>query len=111
MPLHPKRERERGFNQAALLAHALARQTGLPLDERSLVRTTHTAQHRAGMDARARRETIESAFQVARPRLVAGARVLLVDDVFTTGATVSACAHALKEAGAAAVFVLTVARA
>ena len=111
VPLHLERERERGFNQAALLAHALARQTGLPLDERSLVRTTHTAQHRAGMDARARRETVESAFQVARPRLVAGERVLLVDDVFTTGATVSACAHALKEAGAAAVFVLTVARA
>ncbi|HYY43089.1 MAG TPA: double zinc ribbon domain-containing protein [Pyrinomonadaceae bacterium] len=111
VPLHPERERERGFNQAALLAQALARRTHLPLDTRSLVRTTHTAQHRAGMDARARRETVASAFEVARPRLVAGESVLLLDDVFTTGATVAACAHALKEAGAADVFVLTVARA
>ncbi len=110
VPLHPARERERGFNQAALLARALARTTGLPLDEWSLGRTTHTVQHRAGMDARARRETVAAAFQVVRPRLVAGERVLLVDDVFTTGATVSACAHALKAAGAVEVCVLTVAR-
>jgi ComF family protein len=111
VPLHPARERERGFNQATLLARAVATRTGLPLDTRSLVRTTHTAQHRAGMDARARRETVAAAFAVARPRLVAGERVLLVDDVFTTGATASTCAQVLIEAGAAAVYVLTVARA
>lgn len=111
VPLHAARERERGFNQAAALARALAQQTGLPCDEWSLVRTTHTAQHRAGMDVRARRETVANAFQVARPRLVAGERVLLVDDVYTTGATVSACAHALREAGAYEVCVLTVAQA
>jgi predicted amidophosphoribosyltransferase len=63
------------------------------------------------MDARARRETVESAFRVERPRLVEGERILLVDDVFTTGATVSACAQALRDAGAQAVFVLTVAQA
>ncbi|PYS91543.1 MAG: ComF family protein [Acidobacteria bacterium] len=111
VPLHPERERERGFNQATLLARALAQQTGLPLDEWSCARITHTPQHRAGMDARARHETVAAAFQVTRPRLIAGERVLLIDDVFTTGATVAACAHALKEAGAADVFVLTVARA
>ena len=111
VPLHRERERERGFNQATLLARALARRTGLTLDEHSLIRTTHTAQHRAGMDARARRETVVAAFEVARPRLVAGEHILLVDDVFTTGATVAACAHALKAAGAAEVYVLTVARA
>ncbi|HEX6182761.1 MAG TPA: double zinc ribbon domain-containing protein [Pyrinomonadaceae bacterium] len=111
VPLHAEREGERGFNQAALLGRALAASEGLPLDEWSLVRVTHTARHRAGMDARARRETVEGAFRVARPRMVEGERVLLVDDVFTTGATVSSCAAALRAAGAAEVFVLTVARA
>ncbi|MCA1641264.1 MAG: ComF family protein [Acidobacteria bacterium] len=111
VPLHPERERERGFNQAAQLASAVASLARLPLDEWSVRRVKHTERHRAGMDARARRETVADAFQVARPRLVGGERVLLVDDVFTTGATVSACAHALKRAGALEVFVLTAARA
>jgi ComF family protein len=111
VPLHPERLRERGFNQAAMLGHALAERTRLPLDEWSLVRIVHTERHRAGMDSRARRETVEDAFQVRRTRLVEGERILLIDDVFTTGATVSACASALKEAGAQDVFVLTVARA
>jgi ComF family protein len=110
VPLHPERLRERGFNQAAMLGHALAGLTRLPLDEWSLVRTVHTERHRAGMDSRARRETVENAFQVRRTRLVEGERILLIDDVFTTGATVSACASVLKEAGAQDVFVLTVAR-
>ena len=111
VPLHAERERERGFNQAALLARALAKQTGLSVDEWSLARVAHSARHRAGMDARARRETVEDAFAVTRPRLVEGVRVLLVDDVFTTGATVSACAAALLASGASDVFVLTAARA
>jgi predicted amidophosphoribosyltransferase len=63
------------------------------------------------MDARARRESVEGVFAVTRPRLVRGEGVLLVDDVFTTGATASACARVLLEAGARAVFVLTAARA
>jgi ComF family protein len=111
VPLHAEREGERGFNQATLLARALASLAGLPLDEWSVVRTSHTSRHRAGMDARARRETVEGAFRVERTRLVAGECILLIDDVFTTGATVSACAEVLKEAGAAEVFVLTLARA
>jgi len=111
VPLHAERERERGFNQATLLARALASRNRLPLDEWSVVRDAHTSRHRAGMDARGRRETVEGAFRVERPRLVAGERILLVDDVFTTGATVSACAQALRDAGAADVFVLTLARA
>ncbi|HEV3468415.1 MAG TPA: double zinc ribbon domain-containing protein [Pyrinomonadaceae bacterium] len=111
VPLHPERERGRGFNQAAVLGRALSRRTGLPLDEWSLARVAHTERHRAGMDRQARRETVEGAFRVVRPRLVEGQRVLLVDDVFTTGATASACAAALRAAGAAEVFVLTVARA
>jgi ComF family protein len=110
-PLQRERERERGFNQAAMLGRALASLSGLPCDEWSLVRVTHTERHRAGMDARARRETVTDAFRVARPRLIEGARVLLVDDVFTTGATASACAAALRAAGASEIYVLTVARA
>jgi ComF family protein len=110
VPLHPERERERGFNQASLLARELARLSRLPLDEHSVVRRVHTERHRAGMDARARRDSVADAFAIRHPKLVAGQRVLLVDDVFTTGATVSACAAALKEAGAEDVFVLTVAR-
>lgn len=111
VPLHPKREQERGFNQAAVLAHALAARDRLPLDERSLIRTGHTSLHRAGMDARARRESVAEAFVVNRPRLIEGERILLIDDVFTTGATVTACANALITAGAEKVFVLTAARA
>jgi ComF family protein len=110
VPLHPERQRERGFNQAATLGHALARLSRLPLDEWSLVRTLHTERHRTGMDAQARRESVRQAFQVERPRLIEGERILLIDDVLTTGATVSACAAALKAAGAEAVFVLTIAR-
>jgi len=111
VPLHAERERERGFNQALLLARELARLSQLPLDEHSVARRVHTERHRAGMDARARRDSVAGAFTIRHPRLVAGRRVLLVDDVFTTGATVSACAAALREAGAAEVLVLTLARA
>jgi len=111
VPLHPDRERERGFNQANLLARELSRLTKLQLNEHAIIRDVHTERHRAGMDSRARRDSVENAFRVRRPQIIAGRRVLLVDDVFTTGATVSACAAVLKKAGAEEVFVLTVARA
>lgn len=110
VPLHSARLRERGFNQAAVLARALARACRLPCDEHSLARSRNTERHRAGMDARARRESVHDAFRATRPRLISGERVLLVDDVFTTGATVAAGASALMAAGAAEVMVLTVAR-
>jgi ComF family protein len=111
VPLHESREGERGFNQAYVIAHELARVAKLPLDEHSIVRRVHTDRHRAGMDAKARRQSVEGAFVVRRNDLIAGKRVLLIDDVFTTGATVSACAETLTRAGAAEVLVLTVARA
>jgi len=110
VPLHPDREKARGFNQAAVISRELARAVRLPFDEVSLIRTVHSERHRAGMDARGRRETVAEAFSVRYPRLIEDERVLVVDDVFTTGATVSACAAALIAAGAKEVFVLTIAR-
>jgi len=110
VPLHTRREKSRGFNQAAAIGHKVAELTRLPLDEVSLIRTSHSERHRAGMDAKGRRDTVEKAFVVRYPRLIAGESVLLVDDVFTTGATVSSCANALIAAGAKEVFVLTIAR-
>ena len=111
VPLHASRERERGLNQAFVLAQALPRLSHLPLHAHSLVRQSQTKMHRAGMDAKARRQSLADAFTVRHAKLMAGKRVLLVDDVFTTGATASACAAVLHEAGADKVFVLTMARA
>lgn len=110
VPLHKEREQARGFNQAAVIGRALAAAVPLPIDEISVKRSAHTTRHRAGMDARDRRESVENAFSVSYPALVAGERILLIDDVFTSGATVSACARVLLQAGAADVFVLTLAR-
>jgi ComF family protein len=110
VPLHKKREKARGFNQATFLARELSGASSLPLDEISLIRTYHSTRHRAGMDWKGRRDTVADAFQVMYPALIAGERVLLVDDVFTTGATVSSCAKTLLDAGATDVFVLTIAR-
>ncbi|HKP45851.1 MAG TPA: ComF family protein [Pyrinomonadaceae bacterium] len=110
VPLHAQRQKTRGFNQASVIANALGQKVALPVDETSLVRVAHTERHRAGMDARDRRESVENAFVVEHPRLIAGERILLVDDVFTTGATVSECADVLLAAGAEKVFVLTIAR-
>lgn len=110
VPLHKEREKARGFNQAGVIGRALSRAVSLPFDEISLKRTEHTTRHRAGMDARDRRESVENAFTVSYPALIAGERILLIDDVFTSGATVSACARVLLQAGAADVFVLTIAR-
>lgn len=111
VPLSTERFRERTFNQAAILANILSKKTGLPADELSLIRLIHTAKYRRGMDRKGRAMSVKNAFQVQRPKLIKDQIVLLVDDVFTTGATVSNCAKALKKSGAKKVYVLTVARA
>ena len=111
VPLHPKRLKTRGFNQASIIGQAVSRALELPLDEVSLVRVSTTEKYRAGMDIKGRRDTVAGAFRVVNPRLVAGEDILLVDDVFTTGATISACAEVLIDSGAEAVFVLTIGRA
>lgn len=110
VPLHPKRLRSRGFNQASILAQALSKGLRLPLDEVSLVRVSSTEKYRAGLDAKGRQDTVAGAFEVRHPRLIANEDILLVDDVFTTGATIRECARALRLAGARRVGVLTVAR-
>ena len=109
VPLHADRLRERGYNQAALLAHELARQARLAVDEQTLVRKRATASQ-IKLDAKQRKENVHDAFYCSDSSL-AGKRVLLVDDVCTTGATLEACAIALQESGALSVQALTLARA
>lgn len=109
VPLHHLRLRERGFNQAALLAASLARRLRLPVQGRGLVRRRNTGTQ-THLTARERLSNVKGAFGVRRSADWRGRRLLLVDDVMTTGATVSACAGALKDAGAASVHVVTLAR-
>jgi ComF family protein len=107
VPLHWSRRWRRGYNQAEILARGLHRRHGLPL-LRALVRTRPTPPQHG--DAAERRRNVRGAFAVRRRAAVAGRRLLLVDDVFTTGATANGCAMALLGAGAADVGVLTLAR-
>jgi ComF family protein len=109
VPLHPARERERGFNQATLLAELLARRVAVPLREileRIRYTTTQTAYNRAE-----RMENLHNAFRLRKKTNVRDLRVLLIDDVLTTGSTLSECARILKEAGAISVHAATAARA
>jgi ComF family protein len=110
VPLHPRRTRERGFNQAELIAKQVARALGLRIERRALRRTKYTERHRAGWDAVDRFRSVERAFSVDRGHLLSGSRVLLVDDLFTTGSTVCAATRALLDAGAQCVTVFTIAR-
>jgi ComF family protein len=109
VPLHVTRLRERGYNQAALLACAMARQVGLVINEQALTRQRATAPQ-VELSARQRKENVHDAFRCSGSELI-GKQVLLVDDVCTTGATLEACAVALYEGGASGVWALTLARA
>ena len=109
VPLHTARLRERGSNQAALLAREMARRVGLVVEEQTLVRWRVTAPQ-VELDARQRKENVRDAFRCSGDAL-AGKQVLLIDDVYTTGATLEACAVALYEGGARDVRALTLARA
>lgn len=109
VPLHAARLRERGYNQAALLAREMAHRVGLALDEQTLIRRRATAPQ-VELNARQRSENVRDAFHCSGDGL-AGKQVLLVDDVCTTGATLEACAVALYEGGARSVRALTLARA
>lgn len=111
VPLSKKRFIERGFNQAAVLAKTLAGTVKIKLDEQSLARKIHTPMHRAGMDTKARQLTVKNAFEIKRRKMIEGEIIVLIDDIFTSGATASACAKVLKKSGAEKVYVFTVARA
>jgi ComF family protein len=110
VPLHRQRERERGYNQAALLSEPLAKRLRLPHKAALLVRTrARPDKHLLSLEERW--ESVRGAFATRPGSQVDNLRVLLVDDVLTTGATLDACARALRDAGAKSVVALTVARA
>jgi ComF family protein len=109
VPLHPRRERQRGFNQAALIAAHVAALSGLRHETRALVRRIDSPSQ-TGLSAGARRRNVAQAFAVRRRVPIAGRSVVLVDDVTTTGATARACARALLNAGAVEVRLLVAAR-
>jgi competence protein ComFC len=110
IPLHPARERERGYNQSHLLAASVSEMTGVPLLEKGILTRPQKSPHQARMSLAMRRELFENTpFAVVQREQVDGKRLLLIDDVFTTGATVSACARVLKDADASIVDVATLA--
>jgi ComF family protein len=109
VPLHPRREAERGFNQSGLLARRLGWRWGIPVIEGALRRRVPT-RSQTELSGDERRRNVSGAFILRHPGAVAGRHVLLIDDILTTGATVSECARILLAGGAAIVGVLTVAR-
>jgi ComF family protein len=109
VPLGSKRLQERGYNQVMLLARPLAWELDIPLKRQALRRTRET-RSQVGLSKEQRITNVKNAF-TAKKQVVNGKRVLLVDDVVTTGATINACAKALKEAGAEKIFATTLARA
>lgn len=111
VPLAQKRARERGFNQAEVIARVVSRHLNIPTNSTVLQRVVNTPQHRAGMDRRARELSVEKAFKVSSAGPVEGKSVLLTDDVLTSGATADACSAVLKKNGASSVTVFTIARA
>jgi competence protein ComFC len=108
VPLHPAKKRERGFNQAELLAAALRRRSGVRV-QNVLQRTRYTATQ-TQFDRSERMENLKGAFRLRRGSNVQDLRMLLVDDVLTTGSTLSECASVLKKAGALSVHAATAAR-
>lgn len=109
VPLHPARLRDREFNQSLLLADRLSRRLGPPVAPMGLVRL-HATAPQTELSRSARLKNLRRAFAVPNPDRLAGKKVLLVDDVFTTGTTVNECAKALRRAGTGDVFVVTLAR-
>lgn len=109
VPLHPRRLRERGYNQSSLLARELGRRIGLPVIEDCLIRVRLAQPQVKAVNVEERRRNVAGAF-VCRDERVRGKQVILIDDVCTSGATLESCAVALKSKGAMSVWGLTLAR-
>ncbi len=109
VPLHRRRQRQRGYNQSELLARSAARVLRFPLYPDGLKRKRETLPQ-SGLTDRQRMENVQAAFEIGSGLPVQGRQILLVDDILTTGATLNACARVLLASGAAGVDVLTLAR-
>ena len=109
VPLHPRRLRWRGFNQSVLLGRQVGRAWGLRLDPFVLTRKMDTSPQ-SGLSLKERRPNVQGAFAIAPRRTVEGMRLLLVDDIYTSGATVNECSRVLLRSGAREVQVLTLGR-
>ena len=109
VPLHPARLRAREFNQSLLLADQLGRHMARPVSARNLVRVAAT-DPQTTLTRQARLRNLRHAFEIRGPQDLSGKRILLVDDVFTTGTTLNECAKTLRNAGTGPVFALTLAR-
>ena len=110
VPMHPRRERQRGYNQAHLLAKEAGSRLGIPVVPRILSRIGNTPPQAKSPGVEERRANVRGSFRCLHPFLANGLEVILVDDVCTTGATLEACAMALKRAGAISVWGVTLAR-
>ena len=109
VPLHPARLRERGYNQAALVAHRLAIAAAMPLADGALARARHTGSQVKTQSRVERLDNMRDAFMVAQPHDIDDRDVIIIDDVCTTGATLEDCARALKAAGARTVSAIVLA--
>lgn len=109
VPLHRRRLKERGFNQSLLLARVLSSDLGNQLDYLSLTRNRYT-QAQTGLKKKERRKNVKDAFSIIKPDAIKEKKILLIDDVFTTGYTLNECARTLKKSGATTVICLTMAR-
>ena len=109
VPIHKKRLRERGFNQATLLANGIGKSEGVPVLTETLIRHRHTVAQ-SSLDREARQQNIIGAFEIRNPDIIRGKRLLIFDDVFTTGSTIREAVHELWTADPAEVDVLTLAR-
>lgn len=110
VPLHPQKQRERGFNQSLEIARVVGRARGLEVENKALIKIRNNPPQ-ASLEAEERRANVKGAYQVKRKEKIKDKVVLLVDDVFTTGSTIEECSRVLKQAGAKEVRALTLAQA